>query len=51
MAESYQWVSNMIIYILLKKGWFYYVIVSLKQEEYHIYLAQLSLQFLYFLAV
>ena len=29
-----------------KKGWFPYVRVSLKQEEYHIYPAQLSLQFL-----
>ena len=30
----------------LKKGWSCYVRVSLKQDEYHIFLAQLSLQFL-----
>ena len=41
MAESRRWVSNMKISILLKKGWFSYVRVSLKQEEYHIYMAQL----------
>ena len=44
MVESRQWVSNMKISILLNKGWFSYVRVSLKQEEYHIYMAQLSLQ-------
>ena len=44
MAESRRWVSNMKMSILLKKWWFSYVRVSLKQEEYHIYLAQLTLQ-------
>ena len=44
MAESGRWVSNIKISILLKKGWFSYVRVSLKQEEYHIYMAQLSLE-------
>ena len=44
MAESRRWVSNMKISILLKKGWFSYVRVTLKQEEYHIYMAQLFLQ-------
>ena len=44
MAESRRWVSNMKISILLKKGWFCYVRVSLKQEEYYIYMTQLSLQ-------
>ena len=44
MAESRRWVSNMKISILLKKEWFSYVRVSLKQEECHIYMAQLSLQ-------
>ena len=45
MAESRWWVSNMMkISILLKKEWFSYVTASLKQEEYHIYLAQHTLQ-------
>ena len=44
MMESWQWVSNVTISILLKKGWFSYVKVSLKQEDYHIYMAPLSLQ-------
>ena len=33
MAESRRWVSNIKISILLKKGWFSYVRVSLKLEE------------------
>ena len=33
MAESCWWVSNIKIYMLLKKVWFSYVRVSLKQEE------------------
>ena len=41
---SYRWVCNAIISILLKKGWFSCVRVSLKRGEYHIYLAQPSLQ-------
>ena len=44
MAESRRWVSNMKMSIPLKKGWFYYGRVALKQEEYHIYLAQLTSQ-------
>ena len=44
MAESRRWLSNMKISVLLKKRWFSYVRVSFKQEEYHIYMAQLSLQ-------
>ena len=44
MAESRLWVSNIKISILLKKGWFSNVRVSLKRDEYHIYMAQLSLQ-------
>ena len=32
MAESGQWVSNVKISILLKKGWFSYVRISRKQE-------------------
>ena len=47
MAESRRWVTNMKISILFKKQWSSYVIVSLKQEEYHIYIAPLSLQSLY----
>ena len=43
MAESRQWVSNIKVSILLK-GWFYYVRVSLKRDNYQIYMAQLSLQ-------
>ena len=43
MAESRQWVSNIKVSILLK-GWFYYVRVSLKWDNYQIYMAQLSLQ-------
>ena len=43
-AQSGGWVSNIKISILLKKGWFSYVIVSLKQEEEYIYMAQLTLQ-------
>ena len=39
MAESRWWVSNVIIYILFKKEWFFYVRLSLKQDEYHIYVA------------
>ena len=46
MAESGQWVSNIKISILLKKGWFVNVRVSLKWEESHIYMAQLTLQYL-----
>ena len=34
------------ISILLKRGWFSYVRVFLKRDKYHIYMAQLSLQFL-----
>ena len=34
MAESGRWVSNIKISILLKKGWFSNVRVSLKWEEY-----------------
>ena len=37
-------IHNLIIPILLRKGRFFYAIVSLKQDKYHIYLAQLSLQ-------
>ena len=33
MAESRRWVSNVKISIILKKGWFSYVRVSLKREE------------------
>ena len=44
MAESHQCVSNIKISILLQKGWFSNVIVSLKQDKYHTYKAQLSLQ-------
>ena len=33
MAESGRWVSNVKNSILLKKGWFSCVIVSLKREE------------------
>ena len=40
--ESHRSVLNMKISIHLKKGWFSYVRVSLKQEEHHIYIAQLS---------
>ena len=43
MAESRRSVSNIKISILLKKGWLSYVRVSMKREEYHIYMAQLSL--------
>ena len=39
MAECHQWVSNTKISIL-KKGWYSYVRVSLKQEQYHNYMAQ-----------
>ena len=46
MAESCQWVSNIKISILLKKGWFTYAKVSLKRDEFHIYMAQLPLQYL-----
>ena len=38
MSIKYQILS------FLKKGWFSYVKVSLKRDEYHIYMAQLSLQ-------
>ena len=44
MAESCSWVSNIKISILLKRVWFPYVKVSLKGNEYHIYMPQLSLQ-------
>ena len=44
MAESCWWVLNVIISILLKKGWFSYVRASLKRDEYHTYMAELSLQ-------
>ena len=43
MTVSRRWVTNMKIVILLKKG-SEYATVSLKQEEYHIYLAQRTLQ-------
>ena len=43
MAESRLSVSNIKVSILLK-GWFYYVRVSLKRDNYQIYMAQLSLQ-------
>ena len=46
MAESGRWVLNVIIFIVLKMGWFSYVRVFLKQDEYHIFSTQLSLQFL-----
>ena len=46
MAESRRWVLNVIISIVLKMGWFSDVRVFLKQDEYHIYSTQLSLQFL-----
>ena len=46
MAESSRWVLNVIISIVLKMGWFSDVRVFLKQDEYHIYSTQLSLQFL-----
>ena len=39
MAESRRWVSNIKLSILLKKGWFFYVRVSLKRDECHIYTA------------
>ena len=42
-SESRRWVSNIKISILLK-DWFSYVRVSLKREEQHIYMAQLTLQ-------
>ena len=45
MVESRRFVSNVIISIILKKGWFSYVRVSLKQDEYHICMAQLSLYY------
>ena len=38
MSIKYQILS------FLKKGWFCYVRVSLKRDEYNIYMAQLSLQ-------
>ena len=44
MVESRRWISHTKISILLKKEWFSYVRVSLKQDKYHIYMAQLSLQ-------
>ena len=43
MAEINRSGLNMKISILLKE-WFSYVRVSLKKEEYHMYLAQLTLQ-------
>ena len=43
MAESRRWVLNVIISIVLKMGWFSYVRVFLKQDEYHIYSTQLAL--------
>ena len=46
MAESGRWVLNVIISIVLKMGWFSDVRVFLKQDEYHIFSTQLSLQFL-----
>ena len=49
IAESYRWVCNIIISIVLKKGCFPYVRLYFKQGEYQIYLAQLSLQSLWFL--
>ena len=33
MAENRWWVSDIKLSILLKKGWFSYVRVSLKREE------------------
>ena len=44
MAESGRWVPNIKISILLKKGWFSNVKVSLNWKEQHIYIAQLTLQ-------
>ena len=44
MAESRRWVSNIKISIPIKKEWFTYAKVSFKQDEYHIYMAQLPLQ-------
>ena len=44
MTESGRWVSNIKISILLEKGWFSNLRVFLKWEEYHIYMAQLTLQ-------
>ena len=44
MAESGRWVLNIKISILLKKGWFSNVRVSLKWEKEYIYMAQLILQ-------
>ena len=44
MAESRWWVSDIKISILLKKGWYSYIRVSLKREEYHIYMAQKQIQ-------
>ena len=43
IAETYCLVCNIITSILLKKGPFSYVRVSLKQDEYNIYLTHLSL--------
>ena len=44
--ESRRWVLNIKISVLLKKGWISYARVCLRRDEYHIYMAQLSLQFL-----
>ena len=44
MAESGRWVPNIKISILLKKGLFSNVKVSLNWKEQHIYIAQLTLQ-------
>ena len=44
MTERGWWVSNVIITILLRKRWSFYVRVSLKRDEYHICMAQVSLQ-------
>ena len=51
MAQSCQWVSNIKMSMLLKKRWFTYVEVSLKQDKYHIYMTQLPLQSLYIFSI
>ena len=45
--KSRRRVSNIIISVLLRKVRFSYVRVSLKRDEYYIYMAKLSLQSLY----
>ena len=41
---TYWWLSNVIIYILVNKGWFSYVRVFLKLDKCHICVALLSLK-------